>query len=376
MNIIDKLVKRFDNENIIKFADKDAFADMQSWAFTGSPTLDYNLGTFGLPQGITEISGVSRGGKTTVALEAMHYFQKENPDTAVCIILSSENRDNKDYARRLGVDVNNVMIVKITFVEEMFLFVKQIIDGTNELFKESKRKDKPRFFFIWDSLGATLSLSEKSTLEENNANLTKALSKGNTLDALKNEKIGSFAKEAKKFAKYIIGEMYSNIIHFVILNHVYDTITGMGISTKKSTGGSWIEYMPTLRLMMSPRGMEKLDDEEVAQLSTVKVVKNDFGFRRKTTVRILLGEGIILSDDDIQYAVEKGIIKKEGARKLSFLNGKISWQSPRDFYNLYHNRNKFLPILTQKIRKAMEQDLLKEKAKYVGDDEVDDEEED
>lgn len=376
MNIIDKLVKRFDNENIIKFADKDAFADMQSWAFTGSPTLDYNLGTFGLPQGITEISGVSRGGKTTVALEAMHYFQKENPDTAVCIILSSENRDNKDYARRLGVDVNNVMIVKITFVEEMFLFVKQIIDGTNELFKESKRKDKPRFFFIWDSLGATLSLSEKSTLEENNANLTKALSKGNTLDALKNEKIGSFAKEAKKFAKYIVGEMYSNIIHFVILNHVYDTITGMGISTKKSTGGSWIEYMPTLRLMMSPRGMEKLDDEEVAQLSTVKVVKNDFGFRRKTTVRILLGEGIILSDDDIQYAVEKGIIKKEGARKLSFLNGKISWQSPRDFYNLYHNRNKFLPILTQKIRKAMEQDLLKEKAKYVGDDEVDDEEED
>lgn len=376
MNIIDKLVKRFDNENIIKFADKDAFADMQSWAFTGSPTLDYNLGTFGLPQGITEISGVSRGGKTTVALEAMHYFQKENPDTAVCIILSSENRDNKDYARRLGVDVNNVMIVKITFVEEMFLFVKQIIDGTNELFKESKRKDKPRFFFIWDSLGATLSLSEKSTLEENNANLTKALSKGNTLDALKNEKIGSFAKEAKKFAKYIVGEMYSNIIHFVILNHVYDTITGMGISTKKSTGGSWIEYMPTLRLMMSPRGMEKLDDEEVAQLSTVKVVKNDFGFRRKTTVRILLGEGIILSDDDIQYAVEKGIIKKEGVRKLSFLNGKISWQSPRDFYNLYHNRNKFLPILTQKIRKAMEQDLLKEKAKYVGDDEVDDEEED
>lgn len=376
MNIIDKLVKRFDNENIIKFADKDAFADMQSWAFTGSPTLDYNLGTFGLPQGITEISGVSRGGKTTVALEAMHYFQKENPDTAVCIILSSENRDNKDYARRLGVDVNNVMIVKITFVEEMFLFVKQIIDGTNELFKESKRKDKPRFFFIWDSLGATLSLSEKSTLEENNANLTKALSKGNTLDALKNEKIGSFAKEAKKFAKYIVGEMYSNIIHFVILNHVYDTITGMGISTKKSTGGSWIEYMPTLRLMMSPRGMEKLDDEEVAQLSTVKVVKNDFGFRRKTTVRILLGEGIILSDDDIQYAVEKGIIKKEGVRKLSFLNGKLSWQSPRDFYNLYHNRNKFLPILTQKIRKAMEQDLLKEKAKYVGDDEVDDEEED
>lgn len=374
MNFIEKLVKKFDNEEIIKFSDKDAFADMKSWAHTGSPELDYNLGTFGLPAGIVEIAGVSRGGKTTLALEAMKNFQKENKDTAICVILSSENRDNKDYARRIGIDVDNVMIVKVTFVEKMFLIVKRIIDETLILFKENKIKEQPKFMFIWDSLGATLSMSEKSTMEENNALLEKRMNKGEELTEMKHEKIGAFAKEAKKFAKYILAEMYDKTIHFIILNHTYDTITGMGVSTKKSTGGEWVQYMPTLRLQVALKGMERLDDEEVAQITQVKVIKNDFGSRKKTDIRILLGEGVILSQNDIDYAIESGILKKEGAKKVTFMNGKLSWSTPREFFQLYHDRNKFLPVLHKQIQKAMQRDLLDLKAKYNGDDVEEDEE--
>lgn len=374
MNFIEKLVKKFDNEEIIKFSDKDAFADMKSWAHTGSPELDYNLGTFGLPAGIVEIAGVSRGGKTTLALEAMKNFQRENKDTAICVILSSENRDNKDYARRIGIDVDNVMIVKVTFVEKMFLIVKRIIDETLILFKENKIKEQPKFMFIWDSLGATLSMSEKSTMEENNALLEKRMNRGEELTEMKHEKIGAFAKEAKKFAKYILAEMYDKTIHFIILNHTYDTITGMGISTKKSTGGEWVQYMPTLRLQVALKGMERLDDEEVAQITQVKVIKNDFGSRKKTDIRILLGEGVILSQNDIDYAIESGILKKEGAKKVTFMNGKLSWSTPREFFQLYHDRNKFLPVLHKQIQKAMQRDLLELKAKYNGDDVEEDEE--
>lgn len=374
MGIIDKLVKRFDNENIIKFSKKDAFADMKSWAHSGSAELDFNLGTFGFPQGIVEVAGASRGGKTTLALEAMKNFQKENKENGVCVILSSENRDNKDYAKRIGVDVNNVLIVKITFVEEMFLLVKQIIDATYEEFKVNKIKEQPKFMFVWDSLGATLSLAERNTMEENNAMLSKKLAGGELLSDLKNDKIGAFAKEAKKFAKYILSETYDKIIHFVILNHTYDTITGMGISTKKSTGGEWIQYLPTVRLQISSKGMEKVGDEEVAQISVVKVIKNDFGSRKKTEIRILLGEGIILSQNDIDYALETGILKKEGAKKVSFMNGKLTWSTPREFFQLYHDKNKFLPILHSKIRKSMQKDLLDIKAKYNGDDSQDEEE--
>lgn len=375
MGIIDKLVKRFDNENIIKFSEKDAFADMKSWAHSGSPELDFNLGTFGFPQGIVEIAGASRGGKTTLALEAMKNFQRENKEDGVCVILSSENRDNKDYARRIGIDVENVLIVKITFVEEMFLLVKQIIDATFEEFKQAKVKTQPKFMFVWDSLGATLSLSERNTMEENNATLSKKLSNGELLSDLKNDKIGAFAKEAKKFAKYILSETYDKIIHFIILNHTYDTITGMGISTKKSTGGEWVQYLPCLRLQIASKGMEKLGDEEVAQISVVKVIKNDFGSRKKTEIRILLGEGIILSQGDIDYALEMGILKKEGAKKITFLNGKLSWSTPREFFQLYHDRNKFLPVLHSKIKKSMQKDLLDMKAKYNDEDVQDNEEE-
>ena len=375
MSLIDKLVKKFDSENIIKFSEKDSFSAMKSWVHTGSPTLDFNLGTFGFPTGIIEIAGVSRGGKTTLALQAMANFQRENKDDAICVILSSENRDNKDYARRIGLDVNNVLIVKVTFVEEMFMLFKQIIDEVNKEY-ESMKNRKPKFFFMWDSLGATLSLNERDTLDENTAMLEKKMSKGETLSELKHEKIGVFAKEAKKFTKFVLSLMYNNIIHFVILNHTYDTITGMGISTKKSTGGTFIEYLPTIRLQVSVKGMERIGDEEVAQITKVKVVKNDFGSRKVTEIRILLGEGVILSLEDIDYALECGILKLEGKKKVSFMNGKLTWSSPREFFNLYHDRNKLLKVLHAKIRKSMQSDLLALKAKYNEEDDVEEIEED
>ena len=150
----------------------------------------------------------------------------------------------------------------------------------------------------------------------------------------------------------------------------------MGISTKKSTGGTFIEYLPTIRLQVSVKGMERIGDEEVAQITKVKVVKNDFGSRKVTEIRILLGEGVILSQEDIDYALECGILKLEGKKKVSFMNGKLTWSSPREFFNLYHDRNKLLKVLHAKIRKSMQSDLLALKAKYNEEDDVEEIEED
>ena len=112
-SIIDKIVDRFNSEDVIKFSDKDGFKDVKSWAHTGSPTLDYNLRTFGLPTGIIEIAGKSRSGKTTLGLMAMKYFLQENPEDGIAVILSSENRDNKDYALQLGLPVHRIIIIKV-----------------------------------------------------------------------------------------------------------------------------------------------------------------------------------------------------------------------------------------------------------------------
>lgn len=356
-SIIDKIVQKFNSEDVIKFSDKDGFKDIKSWAHTGSPTLDYNLRTFGLPTGIIEIAGKSRSGKTTLGLMAMKYFLQENPDDSIAVILSSENRDNKDYALQLGLPVSRIIIVKVKYVEAMFMQVKKLIMDADEVMKEMKMK--PKFFFLWDSLGATLSKSELDTMEENTKRMEKELQRGTEVEGieLKNEKMMAFAKEAKKFAKSIMSEMYTHVMHFVMLNHQYEQST-MGVTTRKSTGGEWVELMPTLRLSMKLKNHEKIDDVEVAQITEVKVVKNDFGSRKKTDIRILLGYGIILSQDDIDYALENGILKKEGAKKVSFMNGRLSWSSPRELFNLYYEHNKMLKVLHNKIKKSMQSDLV------------------
>lgn len=356
-NLIDKIVQKFNSDDVIKFSDKDGFSEVKSWAHTGSPTLDYNLRTFGLPTGIIEIAGKSRSGKTTLGLMAMKYFLKENPDNGVAVILSSENRDNKDYALQLGLPVNQIIIVKVRYVEAMFLQVKKLINDAKEVLKAEKLT--PKFYFLWDSLGATLSKSELDTLEENTKLLDKELQRGTDVEeiSLKNEKMMAFAKEAKKFAKFIMSEMYNNVMHFVMLNHQYEQNT-MGISTRKSTGGEWVELMPTLRLSMKLKNHEKIDDVEVAQITEVKVVKNDFGSRKKTDIRILLGYGIILSQEDIDYALEMGILKKEGAKKITFLKGKLSWSTPRELFKLYQEHNPMLNVLHMKIKNSMQKDLI------------------
>lgn len=373
MSLIDKIVQRFNSEDVIKFSDKDGFASVKSWAHTGSPLLDYNMRTFGLPTGIIEIAGKSQSGKTTLGLMAMKYFLKENPETGVAVILSSENRDNKDYALQLGIPVDRVIIVKIKYVEAMFLQVKKLIKDTNEIFAEAKLT--PKFFFMWDSIGATLSKSELETMQENNERLDKALEKGTAVEdfELKNEKMMAFAKEAKKFCKSIMGEMYANVIHFVMLNHQYETTT-MGITRRKSTGGEWVELMPTIRLSMSLKQSEKIDDAVVSQISEVKVVKNDFGVRENTCVRILLGYGIILSPDEIDYALETGILTKEGVKKITFMNGKLAWSSPRELFNLYYQHHPLLVVLEKKIRKSLQDDLIAMKQKLNQGAEEDDQE--
>lgn len=372
-NLIDKIVQKFNSDDVIKFSDKDGFSEVKSWAHTGSPTLDYNLRTFGLPTGIIEIAGKSRSGKTTLGLMAMKYFLKENPDNGVAVILSSENRDNKDYALQLGLPVNQIIIVKVRYVEAMFLQVKKLINDAKEVLKAEKLT--PKFYFLWDSLGATLSKSELDTLEENTKLLDKELQRGTEVEdiALKNEKMMAFAKEAKKFAKFIMSEMYNNIMHFVMLNHQYEQST-MGITTRKSTGGEWVSLLPCLRLSMKLKNHEKIDDVEVAQITEVSVVKNDFGSRKKTDIRILLGYGIILSQDDIDYALEMGILKKEGAKKVSFMNGKLSWSTPRELFKLYYEHNKFLSVLQNKIKKSMQKDLIDFRKKLLENAEQDEDE--
>lgn len=368
-NVLSKLTARFNSDDVITFKKKDGFAEVKSWAHTGSPELNWNLRTYGLPTGIIEIAGRSRSGKTTEGLEAMKYFLDENPETGLACILSSENRDNKDYAIQLGIDPSRVVIIKIHYVEQMFVRVSKFVKDAHALFDEAGIKEKPKFFFLWDSLGATLSKAEYDALRANVENMDKAAAKGEELEKLQEPKMMAFAKSAKMFAKGLVGLCYTNVIHFVILNHQYEQNV-RGVTSRKSTGGEWVELMPTLRLQMRVTEMKKIDDVEVAQISEVKVIKNDFGSRQKTYIRILLGYGIILSEEDIDYAVERGIIQKPSKTVYTALNGKLRWKSDRELYQLYYDQNPLLDTLGKVITAARHRDLREWRKKMMEEAEV------
>lgn len=355
MNIADRIISRFKSPDVIKFSEKDDFKDMKSWVSTGSPILEANLGILGYPTGVIEIAGMSRSGKTTLALVGMANFLSRE-ENGVAIILSSENRDNKHYAKKLGIPVDKVIIIKIRFVEDMFMKVKKVIDDAKEIFKAEKLGD-PKFYFMWDSLGATLSKAELDTMEANTVAMEKKMEKGEELEKLQHAQMASFAKSAKMFAKFLLAEMYNSTIHFIMLNHVHDQMGGTG--GKKSGGGGWVEFLPCIRLRTSLIAHEKVDEEEVAQITEVKIVKNDFGSRKKTHIEILLGNGLVLSKEDIAYGVERGIIKKEGALKHTYM--KVSWKSKRTFYELYNPNKpeiKFMNLLVNRIAKERHKDIL------------------
>ncbi len=354
--MIDKLLKKIDSDGVERFSDKDPFNDVSMWVHSGSPELDFNIGTYGFPVGITEISGKSKSGKTTLALHAMKNFQKTNPN-GVSIILSSENRDNKMYAEKIGVNTEEVIIIKSKFVEDLFFKLQNYIDDIESIWKEEKYEGKPKIFVYWDSLGATLSRAEAETFLAN-AEIERKNSDKGTKTEYKHAQMGSFAKNAKAAMKAMLSQIYEKDIIFIILNHVIDNFNTGGVD---SPGGGWVEFLPCLRLRTKRISWEKIDDVEVGQITEVKVEKNDFGTRKKTQIEFLLGKGMVLSKADIEYAIERGIIKKEGALKHSFMGGKLTWNSKRTFYQNYLDGNKFINILETKIRQERHKDVLKSK---------------
>jgi len=352
---IREFIQNFDSEEAISFGEKKSFTEDDFWVHTNSPILDYNLGVLGYPVGITEISGMSKSGKTTMALAGMKHFQKNNPD-GLCIILSSENRDNKLYAEEMGIDTDDVLLVKTKFVEDMFLRLQIILNDFQE-FCEKEGIGKPKIFIMWDSLGATLSRAEAETFQANAEIARKNAEKG-TDTKYKHAKMGSFASSAKQSVKAILAQIYEKDIVFIVLNHRYEKI-GSTVGGTKSTGGRWIEFLPTLRLELVRIGWIKVDDEEVGQTTLVKVEKNDFGSRRRTEIEILLGKGLVLTDEDIDYAIDKGIIKPEKKTIRTF--GKLRWSSKRTFYDLYQNHPKMMDVLHKKIANERHKDVLEEK---------------
>lgn len=351
MSKFSELVEKLENKGVKRFSEIDNFRQ-QRWIPTSSPSMNENLSMLGIPKGMIEIAGKSRSGKTTLALNFLKNFLKKHKD-GVAVIMSSEYRDNQFYAKRMGIDPSRVFVYQILYLEDMMLKMKSLLNTIYEVMED------PDVYIIWDSIGSTISRSELEANEENMLRLEKIAGDREKIAEfkMKHEKVGAFAKTAKMMAKYMLGEMYSKNITFVMVNHQYAKIGGHG---RQSFGGEWVEYMPTIRFEVVLIGHEKIDDIQVGQHTEIKVVKSDFGPRAPTRIEILLGYGLVLSEQDIKIGLRAGLITKVSARVHEALGGKLTWNSKRQFYELYKNpvTKKFIEILTAKIEKHVNNKVM------------------
>jgi recombination protein RecA len=368
MSIINKILKGFDkNAQIKPLGEVDLFKDQSCWISTGIPKLDAHLNTIGIPVGIIEIRGESRGGKTTLSLQLLRNFQRMFPEIGVPVILSTERRDNKPYAKKIGIDVDNLIIAQCKTIEDVFVKTQQIIKQTEDTFKSEGIKEKPKFMFVWDSIGASISGQELNKMKESADN-----DEGD--DQFK-AAMGSAARALKRGLRYLQGEVFDKDIFFIAINHVYDSVNGFGGAGVKSYGGKGIEFMPNLRLSISRTNFVKHKDIKRGQESCIEIVKSDFTSNLdKLKVEISFGSGFILTQEELEFAVEHNILQRKGKNGYSFLDGKLEWLSRGQLYDIFDEGNPMYNVLVRKITKKYHEEILRNRLDQDSKSTVDDEE--
>lgn len=378
MSIVNRLVSKFD-DHTLSFEDVNAFSAESSWVSTGSPSLDYNLRTFGLPTGIVEVRGESQSGKTTMSLMYMLQGIREYGERAVIVILSSERRDNKIYAKQIGVDPKLVLVHKVKTVEDVFNKIHMTIIGANDALAEEmgqrlldtnpkmkkttdSYKDevdkalaeygKLRFLFVWDALGQTVSAQELAKAKQN-------AEKNETSQAA----LGSASRALGGGLRGVIGLTDEEDMTLFIVNRPYDNVDG-GPGIKKSYGGKAIMLYPTMRLELARIQGIKVGEDEVGQVTQVLTLKNDFDApKQKFTVEIGYGLGFVLTSEDVDMGIEAGYLTKFGQGGAVYTVGKkeLKWKTRRELYELYENREPMLFNLVKRLIKYSHDKVLKER---------------
>lgn len=385
MSLIKQIKGSFSEERTFTFNDLDPFGEQARWISSGIPCIDYGLKTFGFPIGVVEVRGESQSGKTTLTLHAMKECIRQYKDNAVVTILSSEKRDNKLYAKKIGIDLDEVLIHRVTTIEDTFNKIKQTIDAAEkaiaerikvelkdkkvplsefekEFQKAKKETDRVRYLFIWDSLGNTVSGQEVSAMNERAEKDT--------------EKAPAMASAARAISMGLRGTLAltdTYDITLLVINRGYDKLDTPG---KESYGGKAIKFIPTMRIELARKAPIKQGEVEIGQVTQVNIIKSDYGgIKEKFDVEMIYGFGFVLSADDVSFGLNGGYLEKYGVLGCKYNSGGISWMTRKNLLELYNQRSPKLELLRLRLLKSAHDQVIKDRAEFLAFDEDEDGEE-
>ncbi|WP_375588337.1 recombinase RecA [Hoeflea alexandrii] len=321
---LSQIERSFGKGSIMKLGANEGVVEIETVP-TGSLGLDIALGIGGLPRGrVIEIFGPESSGKTTLALQTIAEAQKKG---GICGFIDAEHALDPVYARKLGVDLESLLISQPDNGE-------QALEITDTLVRSGALD-----VLVVDSVAA---LTPRAEIE------------GEMGDSLPGLQARLMSQALRKLTASI---SRSNCM-VIFINQIRMKIGVMFGSPETTTGGNALKFYASVRLDIRRIGSVKDRDEVVGNQTRVKVVKNKMAPPfKQVEFDIMYGEGVSKMGELVDLGVKAGIVEKSGAW--------FSYNSQR-LGQGRENAKQFLrdnPVLADEIELALRQNagLIAEK---------------